>query len=282
MMTKTSWSVCRYILTKYFSDIRWKLILVFLSLLLFDGEWRINNFCATVNTPITPWLFPHMTSQMSLQFTFIIGFILIVCDLPLVNHETLLATIRSGNRDWAKGVIATVGFVSLLYTLFIVGLSILFIMPSVEYSGSWGKVLNTFANNVGISREYIKIFLISDRIIYGYTPIQAMLLSILLEILCFVFLGLIMLLTNVLLKKSKAGLYVALCFAFADFFVYNDIGDKAVRFSPISMTRLSILDSSHTSYYPSGQYALFVLCTGCIILSILFVLTFQKNELQVK
>lgn len=279
-MKSKSNAVCRYILARKFEDVRWKLICIFLALLLFDGEWQANSFCSTLNIGVAPWLFPHMTSWMALQFTFVIGFLIIVCDLPMVNDSTLLAVVRSGSEDWAKGVLKSLILIVLFYLTYILLTSVLVILPSIEIGTGWGKALNTFAKQPGVSP--FKIFPISPRIVSSYTPLVAMVLSLTLEALCLIFLTLIMLVVNLLFDTNRMGLYVSLCITSLDFFFYNDVGDKAMRFSPVSLARLSVLDATNSSYYPPLQYALIVLTSGCVLLSVIFMHLFKKKGIEMK
>ena len=258
-------AVCRYILEKSREDVKWKLVLLSLSLLMFDGTYRINSFCSMVGTGITPWLLPHMLSAMPLQFTYILGYLLISCNLPYLSTDSTLALTRSGYRNWGRGVLKSIRVISLYYLLFFIILSIVFILPSLTIDVGWGKILHTFAETPRINTNYFRIFTISDRIISCYTPVEAMFWGIVLEYLCLNLLALIVLVVN-LLSRANVGIYAALSVAALDFFVYNDLGDKAIFFSPVSLARLSVIDATQTSYYPSPIYAITFLVVSCITL----------------
>ncbi len=277
MSKSRSSSVCCYILAKIFEDARWKVILLSLTLLVFDGVFRANRFCESVSVGITPWLFPHMLSAMPVQFTFIIGYLLIISSIPYLDSDAVLVLTRSGHREWGHGVIKSISIISLIYVSFMVILSIVFVIPSLSWEAGWGKVLITFARTPEANENYLRIFSISDRIVTCYTPVAAMVLSILLEYLCLFILALVVLLVNVT-TNGNIGVCVGLSVAALDFFVYNDIGDKAAIISPVSLARLSIIDPTRTSYYPSPFYAVGFMSITCIVLIVIAEYAFKKME----
>lgn len=279
MSNSVAGTVCRYILEKKREDIRWKIVFACVTLLLFDGIYRINNFCALVNSGIAPWLLPHMLSAMPLQFTLILGFLLISCNLPFLDADSIFVLSRSGYKNFGKGVLKSIRQISLLYLLFILLLSVAFVFPSLQFESGWGKVLNTFANTPSVTTGYLRVFSISNRIVSNYSPVEAMLLSMLLEYLCLNFLALVMLVINLALR-GHMGIYFALSIAALDFFVYNDLGDKAIYFSPVSLTRLSVIDPTHTSYYPSPAYAIVFLLICCSALYTISIRLFTKRNIK--
>ncbi|MBQ9300431.1 MAG: hypothetical protein IJ214_07965 [Clostridia bacterium] len=253
-------SVCRYLLIKLWEDVRWKIIFLFLALLFFNGTYRINQFCASFSIAITPWIFPHVLSRISVHYTLIIGFLMILCNLPFWDNDSTFALTRSGHLAWGIGVLKTISVVSLFFVGYIFVLSFIFLLPSLSFERGWGKVLMTFAKDNSLNSQYSPWLSISNAIVTRYSPFQAILLSLFLEYLCLNILALIVLLVNLLLK-GNIGIGAGLITASLDFFIRNDVGDKSIRFSPVSLTNLSVIDPTQTSFFPSPLYAsLFLLC----------------------
>ena len=79
-----SFSVYKVLLCSALQSARWKLVVLFFLLLFWTGISHVNRFCKAIGEPITPWLFPHMTSWMALQFTFMLGALLLLGDVPFM------------------------------------------------------------------------------------------------------------------------------------------------------------------------------------------------------
>ena len=131
---------------------------LFVALLFLDGIYRIGSFRAQYGVGVAPWIAPHMRSMLPVQFTPILGFLLITCGMPYLEDDAIPGIVRSGFRAWGRGVLLSVAAVAFLYAVAVFLLSILFMLPATDFEAGWGKALTSFARNpgafLGISRSF--------------------------------------------------------------------------------------------------------------------------------
>lgn len=154
--------------------------------------------------------------------------------------------------------------------LITIACTILVLLPKVEWSNEWGKLLRTAATTNALS-EYQSSVLIYYDIFSEYTPIELILLEILLCTLICTFVGVLMFLFSLYINKiiAVAG---GLALAIALFPVLNMhplICYKLARFVPTVWAELArIATVDHTYYWlPSLSYMVVFLLVGITIMT---------------
>ena len=99
--------MARYILRKILEDVRWKVVLLFVTLLFLNGICRIGDFRAQYDVGVAPWIAPHMLSMLPVQFT------LILCHIRKTMRSRTSCAAAFARRDaaccWPSWTLKPVG-----------------------------------------------------------------------------------------------------------------------------------------------------------------------------
>ncbi len=236
-------------------------------------------FSQSVNVKITPWAFPFTQTYWYPTMIIMLGVVLLFCDAPFMNNSTPYECIRGGKKRWVSGQLTYVMIASLIYVLFLVLVSILCLLPNIDFSGEWGKVYNTLAQtNAG--PEYGVFIPISYNIILSYTPLEAMLLTSLMLFLETVFVGLVMFALN-LVTKRIGGIFAGLLLAFMPAFASVVGTMQFYYFAPTAWANLSMMDTNVQTMYPSLAYAVCFLLISITFLVMFICKIYKRREIEV-
>jgi hypothetical protein len=119
-------------------------------------------------------------------------------------------------------------------------------------------------------------FTVNDFIIGAYKPIDATVLSLLLEWACFTWLGLVVFLFNGRIGKMS-GIFAAAAFILLDITVANELTPFAYHFSPISLAQLSTFAGFNARFGISLNYASAFFVFGTVALTIINLL-FRRRK----
>lgn len=237
----------------------------------------VKSFAELVGVKCSPWLFPFLIREYYIQFMFITGATLLFADAPFIDHETNFEIIRTGRLKWITGKELYIFILSFIYSISIIALSTLLLIPDLQMQSGWGKVLNTLAQT-DTSSMGDNFMVLDYHIIQRYTPMQAILLClVLMTVVCFM-VGLCALCINLYFKKvpgAVGGLAIAL---FPYFQInFSDLY-KMAFFSPASWMNISLWNTKVVSSYPTDKYMMGYL--SCCILFFLgaVALKFQKID----
>jgi hypothetical protein len=236
----------------------------------------LRAFSQTVEVNVTPWAFPLVACYWRPAMFILLGVVLLFCDAPFANDGTPYECVRAGRHSWVCAQLLYVVMTSAVYVVLIVGVSVLFLLPNIDWSNEWGRVYSTLAQtNAGW--EFTSV---PYKVIVNYTPWGAMLWSALLMFLESVFVGLVMFAVNVVGKRAggvMAGMVLAFLPAFA-----NLVGmPRFYYLFPTAWTDLNLLGTSGMSMYPSLTYAVVTLCVAIAGLTIAILGLYRKREIVV-
>ena len=95
--------VCIYNFYQWKGNVR--VVCTFLLLLgyLFSILRPIREFCALVQEPCTPWVFPFITSEPTCVMLLMLLFILLLCDIPFLYPDQKYVLFRAGKKHWICG-----------------------------------------------------------------------------------------------------------------------------------------------------------------------------------
>ncbi|AJA48567.1 hypothetical protein CPAST_c24980 [Clostridium pasteurianum DSM 525 = ATCC 6013] len=264
---------------KWASNPRIYILAALLFLMLWNYVNPILSFSKIVNYRVAPWLFPYISNWYFTQMLMMLGIVFLFCDAPFMDECQTYLMVRSGRIPWGAGQVLYIMLGTAIYFLFIVIISILILSPSLFLSNGWGKVLGTLAQtNAG--QKYGILLPISYNIQLQYTPIEALLLSFLLQWCAGTMVGLVMFIINIYLKRS-IGAIVGSSIVLFDFVVANSLPYYYYHFSPSSMARLTILDPTGMSPRPTNLYAYIFFIIGIIVLSVISVISVRKRQIEV-
>ena len=234
----------------------------------------------------TLWVFPFFLGNPSMFIPFGAAAMLLYGNAPFIDGHTPFMQIRAGRRNWILGQLLFVFTSSFLYTLCQVLFSFLALLPNIQFSGDWGRVLFSIAESSGTFMEAgMEVgFSPSYELLELLSPAYAMFMAMLMYWLGTMFVACVILLVNLLTNRSSGLIVAALFISLAYFACYLgsfSIGMWLYHFSPISWSCISYLDWLKQEVLPSPTYAVIgyiVLILGLSIGSVLF---YCRNDVDI-
>ncbi len=271
-------SICLLNIRKWATNPRIYVIISLLFTIIYHFVTPLITICYNTGYRVTPWIFPFLIDNVAFQILIMLGIILLFCDAPFENQMQAYFLIRCNRVQWAIGQIMYI-FISSLFYLLIVNIFIMIVLMQVIYiSPEWGKVLSTMAQT---NLSYmVRVFHVSSKIISSYTPLGAFFISFFLEWCCCIFIGLVIYIFNSIFNRF-IGIIIASSMVLFDILIYAGLRSFTYHFSPISLPKLSILDTKGLSDYPTLEYALVILPIAIIILSIIAVIVTKKKKVLI-
>lgn len=117
----------------------------------------------------------------------LVGVLCFFSNAPFMNRAEMYVMIRTGRAGWGRRNIGYIFFSSALLAFILDIISILMILPAVNWSISWGSAYKTLAVDGGTLG-----FQILDEAMNTYTPLQLMLLIFLVDSLAFAVMGMLL------------------------------------------------------------------------------------------
>lgn len=207
-----------------------------------------------------------------------LGVVLLFCDAPFIEDEQPYIMLRSGRRIWFIGQMLYIVVASVLYLIVLYFISVLVLLPHIEWSAEWGKLLSTFsqtsaAGQNGISIPFARV------ITARFDPIPAVLRCVVNGSLVATVLGMLMFFVNLNISRTAGGICgTALV-------LWNMVTYKTwywfVNISPVSWVNLSRVDYDGSSIYPSLTYILLALLALFAVLSVTSWVTLRRRNIDV-
>lgn len=268
-------------------SVRYKLIsprVICLFVLLATFVWSnispVIEAVKIVDLRVNPLLFPFLSSNTVYQLIIFLGVLFLFSDAPFIDKNQPYIIIRSKRTIWALGQILHVIMLSASYFLILMGISILVVLPYATLAtDGWGKLVNTLAQT-NLDVQVGMTFDFSKQIVSLYAPLEAFLYCFLLNWGMASFLGLLIFAIN--MKFSKMiGILIGLSVLLFDLLSLNNLSSTSVYFSPLSLSRLSMLDPKGITIYPSVTYALVFYCVSIVLLSICIVAEVKTKDIEI-
>lgn len=106
----------------------------------------LSGICDYTGVKSSPWIFPFLYMQYYKKMLFFFPLILIFSNAPFIDKNQLYVLIRTGRNKWCIGQMLYIVVASALYFAFVMVFSIVLNLDCIEFTGEWGKLLNTLAN----------------------------------------------------------------------------------------------------------------------------------------
>lgn len=270
---KSIYYIMKYNYKKLFNTPRIYILLILQFIYLWYLISPIVDLSKTVGVRLTPWLFSHITSYKMSQLFLMLGVIVMFADAPFIDDEYKYILIRSGRKKWALGQILYMVTGTMAYFVITFIFTVILTIPNIFISSDWGRLITTFSNSD--TSDYFEL-LISFKILIKYNPITATLLSLLLSCLTGIIISLIMFIINIKFKKS-IGIIVATSIVFLDRAIFANFPNfKYAYISPVSLSRIDLLDKVSNGMSPTVWHALTFGIVSISILSIILVKAVKK------
>lgn len=246
--------------------------------------FSLSQYAASKDIAVTPWIFPFLTTPPVMQ-VFACLTILLFSDAPFTDRHMPFLVIRAGRRNWITAQLLYIIIAAFIYTAFILIVSILVLIPNVQFTADWGIILKTLASNPEVMPS-ITIFP-DNRVMSIFSPIEATLISFGLFWLVSIFMGVLILFFNIVIGKMS-GLAASGVFIFISFFSIVQgrfiLGNWISYVSPISWMSMSFYDWDQTMDFgsPTVTYAVLCLVGAIILMSIIAISVFCKKDMEIQ
>lgn len=250
-------------------------IAVFLTITILWCVLPVRTFVLDMGIGISPWLFPFISTDLYTQVAVILCSVVLFCNAPFIDESAPYVVVRSGRGIWVAGQIVYIFMASAILILYIALMTMLPFITRIEWTEEWGKAIGTIALTDAASL-YDVPFVLYQRIIYSFSPVSAMALSLLLNWMMCSLIGLIMFVFNMSVGHSSGAIICCIITMF-NYFIVNFLSDVWLRFSPISLSNIAFFDGD----YITPGYAICVLTATIIVFIVAAFASVKKRNLSV-
>ena len=247
-------------------------------------SFGLSQFAADKGVGITPWIFPHLTTPPVMQ-VFACLTVLLFCDAPFTDKHMPFLVVRTGRRNWVIGQLLYIILASFIYTAFICVVSIVVLIPNVQFAGDWGILLNSMGADPRMAPSNVTVF-VNGEIVTMFSAIEAMLISFGLFWLVSVFIGVLIFFFNIWIEKMS-GIIAAGVFIFLSFFSMNHgrllLGDWLLYITPVSWMNMSSVNFNYSemaAILPSPTYVVISLFGAIVVMGSISVFVFCKKDMN--
>lgn len=249
-------------------------IFIIISIYLLCLMEPVNRFARDYNCKISPFGSVFIFSNISSQVVLAIGMVFIFCNAPYRDENYPYLVLRSGTKAWILGNAIYIVEMSGIYVILMVVTVILSSVGRNDFLNSWGKIWTTLART-DIGDDYLILFQISNSIRSNLKPIEALLISIILEWSSFSLIGLVVYLGNNI-TDGALGTLIGAFYSFYDLIIYNMLSNSYYKLSPVSLARLSLY------YEVAGikigySILMLVIASSCVSMLCYFAEKFRKS-----
>lgn len=254
------------------------LIIVVLSIFLYNTLHPIVIFCETIDMKVTPWVFPFITNDYIVQMILMVSAVMIFCNAPFIENANMFILARAGKINMLLGHFVYIITFSLLYVLTIIFISVISLLPNILLSSGWGKVLGTLART-DISTKINLQMNVNDYIIGAYTPFSATIISALLEWACTAWFGLWIYSLNSVFKRS-VGTVSAAAIVLLDLMITNGWKPSAYAISPLTLAQISSFSGEKLMYGINLRYSVLFYSISICCLFLLALIGIQRDKIN--
>lgn len=231
--------VCQNQFLKFIHRPRTLIMTVILAIFIYCMLQPFVDIAQQNNFGLTPYAFPFLTNDHIAHLVILSVAVLLFSSAPFVDDATPYIISRSGMPSYATGNVFFILVLSILYTATVALISVLCILPVVQWGTDWGDGWRAISQYEFVA-QYFRVFDISRYLLATYTAPMALWISIVLEICVVFFLGMTTMTLNRLTRRP-VGLWVAIAFAVMDFGTCNLLPLFLVKVSPVSLSSLTAI-----------------------------------------
>lgn len=234
----------------------------------------IKKYAVAVSYPCSIWVFPFMMAQYTFLILFFLAVIYANADVPFMQYSNMYVLLRTGRKRWCLIQIS----VLFCRAVIVVGLtsvtSILTLLPEIEFTKDWGKLLRTIGIGKVLDEVYLNYSILYEAIA-KWSAFESFMLTFSITVLVVFFVYILMFLISLYLKRVAAVASVSFL-TFSMFFVLNThpkIRYLVAKVMPILWPEIARTYTPDYGYYwlPSPYYMFSVLIV-CILAMIIVVM----------
>lgn len=257
-------------------NIRIPFILIIAVLYVMESLSAVLTFSRSVDMDVTPFAFVFLINNDRIQFVIAACAVILFCNAPFEDESYQYVISRAGKLSWGLGQVLYILKMSMLYMACLTAAAMIPFLGHITWSNKWGKIWGTLGKtNAGA--EFGVELSVSQNIMRQYEPVDALILSILLEFSCILCIGLLIYFGNKMTARS-AGTFAGALMAVLDICVSNDWLDWAYGFSPVSLTQLELFNGFAPKWGINLAYAEKFFMIAIVSLSVLCVAANYKEK----
>lgn len=249
-----------------FSGVRLPLIFILVAIFVYSNVSSVTEMAAALGVSSRPYVFPHLVNDYICQLVFMAAVVVMFSDAPFTDEATIYFQYRSGRLAWTIGHEIYIVSISFLFVMMIAIVSIMALLPYLEFGEGWGKMLNTLGKT-NMGSKYGIPFAVRDYLIGTYTPVNATVYTFMLEWACAVWLGSLVYAGN-LLSRKPVGTFLAAGFVLMDITIANELSYSAYKFSPLTLAQLASMTGLKQQFggISPGYAVCFYVISICMLL----------------
>ena len=105
----------------------------------------VKQYAAAAGYPAAPWILPFMGQNVYFQFVYGISAVYFYSNVPFLQRYEMYVLMRQGRMRWTSAKLIRIWISAVMFATVTVILSILPLIPHLEWTFQWGKVYNTLA-----------------------------------------------------------------------------------------------------------------------------------------
>ena len=243
-----------------------KYLLVFVYFVI--HTWRYihpyKEFAIASGLKVAPWLLVGLVRHQNWYMFFMMAYLLLICDAPFLNRQQQFVLLRSGKINWLAGQILYLAILSALVTLLTWVLSVVALLPEVDWTTQWGAAIQT-ASRYPEAYSVTPQYTIIGYALKNMTGMGATLWALLMQFLVGLFLGELVLVCN-LWSKRGLGIGISAAMLFFSLTVAQYAGSRGYVKRLVYISPLSWMDLAKTGDTAVGQPPLWYCITMLLIL----------------
>ena len=247
---------------KTFRRTHFWIVIVLVPLLAYRYMNPVLRFSQSTGVNVTPVGIAFFLSDYGVSLIYCLGLILLFAQAPFMDEQMTYVLMRCENGKWYWGTLLYSLSLACGYMLYWCVCLLLPIATNIEWSSDWGKIWNTLCQT---SAYYeVEIAVKMPYALLAYNGGTALILSIALKLIYSWMISCIMLIFNTP-WRIPFGTTASILLMLQDYFAMNGRGYAYYWYSPATMSRLSMLDSTDTFLQPCPEEAI------CVLISIVAV-----------
>lgn len=260
--------------------------MVYFLILMFVTLFRYNHplieYSIDMDYRVGMWVFPFVMASYSFLAIFYFSVIYVNSDIPFDQKTQMNQILRLGRKNWIISQIGSLflrSFTMVVMTLF---LSIVTLLPRVELSLDWGKLIQTIAFSETQTDQFRYVFM--KEAFVKFSPLQLTVLTILICTLIVMSICMLMLAVSVYANRtiaiSVAVINVILLFVINNF--HPRIRGRFARYVITSWAEVARSATPSYGFYwlPPILYMVVFLLALIIICCVLVVTRINRIEFQ--
>ena len=266
------------IIQKEFNSPKGRCVLTVLGISAMMTARVVNSVNIVQRKGCMPYLYPFISSTELMRFIICGAVILLFSDAPFWDNTFPYTLIRTGKKQWIKGIMAFIVLTSLLLSLLLLGASVAGLLPNLSFGSDWGDAIRKLSLSGYISGCGTAV-IIDETIVNKYSPITSVLICFLLQSLLFIFMGAVSVCLNMLFSKIL-GIVVPVFFVVFSSFTQWALNKPLFYLSPVSWMNINEILGSNRDYYPSLQYIISFYLLGILISYFCICIYIQNNDIS--